>query len=214
MKNHLKNQEAIRSLDSAGKCCIFLSFCTIMNMYNNIPSSVSLAAAFVSVIENVVGSFSSQRCTELLSVGASETWPFPVLLPFDPSRHKLLPLYWATEEGFELGLPLSDLSIQSLLLGGTAGSLLLSWIKRNRGNREAFSALQNICETVVHHTEQEERDLILNTGAEQLHRVSQLIAVLITCQHDSSISHSGLQQYHFGFQWKQYQSDIKALEYR
>ena len=55
-------------------------------------------------------------------------------LPFDPSRHKLLPLYWATELGFELSLPLSDLSEPSVLIGITAGSLSLSWIKRKRGN--------------------------------------------------------------------------------
>lgn len=118
----------------AGKRWIFLSFCTIMNWACKI--TYHLAAAIVWVIENLVGSFSfSQRCTELLSVGASETWPFPVLLPFDPSRHKLLPLYWATEEGFELRLLLSDLSEQSGLIGTAAGSLVLLWIKRNRKPR-------------------------------------------------------------------------------
>lgn len=73
-------------------------------------------------------------------------------LPFDPSRHKLLPLYWATKEGFELSLPLRDLSEQSVLIGTTAGCLFLSWIKRKRGKQEAFSALC-ICETVVHNRE-------------------------------------------------------------
>lgn len=71
------------------------------------------------------------------------------------------------EEGFELSSPLSDLSEQSVLIGATAGSLLLSWIKRKRGNREALFSSLNICETVVHHGERkEERPLRLNAGAE------------------------------------------------
>lgn len=55
-------------------------------------------------------------------------------LPFDPSRHKLLPLYWATEGGFELSLPLGDLSEQSLLIGATAGSLSYCRGLRERGS--------------------------------------------------------------------------------
>lgn len=107
---------------------------------------------------------------------------FSVLFPFDPSRHKLLPLYWATEEGFELSSPLSDLSEQSLLIGTTAGSLFLSYCHglRERGNREAFWAFWI---SVLHHRveggkKNEIPDLMLEL---------KLIAVLITRQHNGKI---------------------------
>lgn len=109
-----------------------------------------------------------------------------MLFPFDPSRHKLLPLYWATEEGFELGLPLSDLREQSLLIGAAAGSLLLSRIKRREKPRSLFNTLK-VCETVVRHRARGRKrsgDLIL-----QLNR--KLIAMLIRHQNNGNTAHFG-----------------------
>lgn len=80
-------------------------------------------------------------------------------LPFDLSRHKLLPLYWATEEGFELSLPLSDLSEQSLLIGTIAVSPLQSWIKRKRENPRSLFSCLNICETAVHQGKEGRKDI-------------------------------------------------------
>lgn len=92
-------------------------------------------ALIVSVIEILVGSFVfSQRG----DAGASKTLTFLFLLPFDLPRQELLSLCRASEKaGFELSLPLSDLSEQSPHIGNPAGSFLLSWIKRKQ---EAFSA--------------------------------------------------------------------------
>lgn len=130
----------------------------------------------MSVIENLLVSFFlfsvlcwASRC--------GSVWDLTFLYAshFDPSRHKLLPPYWATEEGFELSLPLSDLSEHSLLIGSAAGSLWLSWIRRNRGNQEDFSA-SRMCARQRFTTEsREERDLRFNTGVEWLNRASLLI---------------------------------------
>lgn len=154
---------------------------------------MSLAAAIVSVIENLVGSFSfSQRCSELLSVGASETWPFSALLPFDPSRHELLALYWATEEGFELSLPLSDLSEQCSYWYHSRLSLILSWIKRKRTQREPLQLSEYLRDgsSPWRGRKKEVSDLILELN-------SKLIAVLITRHHYGNISHFSPQQRHY-----------------
>lgn len=156
---------------------------------------MSLAAVIVLLIENPTGSFSlSQRCTERLAVGSSETWPFSAPLPFDPSRHELLPLHRYTKEGLELSLPLSDLSQQSLLIGAAAGSPLLSWIKRKRGNpRSPFpgspSEYLRDSGSPRRAGKKEFSELMLEPSG-----FRQLIVVLIKRQRSSNISHCSLQQ--------------------
>lgn len=81
-------------------------------------------------------------------------------------------------------MPLSDLSEQSRLIGTTAGLLLLSWIKRKGKPRSLFSFL-NIWETGK--AERKISGLILEQNSE-------LIAVLITRQHNGNIAHFGPQQ--------------------